>query len=155
MHPACSDLHTLCANSLFRLLNVSNRVDMSAYLYCHADSIQAANPRCGAQRAQSLMYSLRLCVLALLSLRETAFTRSRLWLSRAPVACTASSRQCDPDCVARTIPRNASLLSRDFRACLARGTLLETAVPLSLTAPRSQRTPHSFRRRDPRAAARN
>src|SRR5678816_4055891 len=41
MHPACSDLHTLCTNSLFRLLNVSNRIDMIAYLYCHAASIQA------------------------------------------------------------------------------------------------------------------
>src|SRR5919206_1730189 len=49
MHPACSNLHTLFTNSLFRLLNISNPVDMNTYLYCHAASIQAlADNRRGA-----------------------------------------------------------------------------------------------------------
>ena len=43
VNPACSDLHALFANSLLRLFDVGDRIDMNAYLCCHAASIQFAD----------------------------------------------------------------------------------------------------------------
>src|SRR6185369_2221820 len=40
MNPACSDLHALFANSLLRLFNVSDRINVNAYFCCHEASIQ-------------------------------------------------------------------------------------------------------------------
>src|SRR6185503_2345795 len=41
MHPLRTDLHTLLANPLLRLLDLINRIDMSTYFCCHPASIQA------------------------------------------------------------------------------------------------------------------
>jgi len=41
MHPLRTDLHTLFANSLLRLLDFVNRIDMNTYFGCHPASIQA------------------------------------------------------------------------------------------------------------------
>ena len=43
VNPACSDLHALFANSLLRLFDISNRIDMNAYRGCHSASIQFAD----------------------------------------------------------------------------------------------------------------
>ena len=43
VNPACSDLHALFANSLLRLFDVSDRIDVNAYFCCHAASIQFAD----------------------------------------------------------------------------------------------------------------
>lgn len=43
MNPAISSFHALFANSLFRLFNVSNPIDVNAYFCWHAASIQFAD----------------------------------------------------------------------------------------------------------------
>ena len=49
VNPLVSRLNTLFANSLFRLFDISDRIDMNAYFCCHSASIQFAddNPRGG------------------------------------------------------------------------------------------------------------
>ena len=40
VYPAVAGLHTLFTNSLLRLLDIGDRIDVNAYLYCHVASIQ-------------------------------------------------------------------------------------------------------------------
>ena len=42
VNPAISRLHALFANSLLRLFDVGDPIDVNAYLCCHSASIQAA-----------------------------------------------------------------------------------------------------------------
>jgi len=43
VNPTISRLHALFANSLLRLFDVSDRIDVNAYFCCHAASIQFAD----------------------------------------------------------------------------------------------------------------
>lgn len=53
MKPVISRLNALFANSIFRLLDIGNPIDVNAYLCCHAASIQFAgdNPLGAAEQA--------------------------------------------------------------------------------------------------------
>ncbi len=61
VNPLVPRLNTLFANSLFRLFDISDRIDMNAYFCCHSASIQFAddNPRGGGMSLENYAEGVR------------------------------------------------------------------------------------------------